>query len=372
MDPSHDKDYYDIVHLFPTGEGRFDISNISYNYEHFSLCNLIGPTDKNEGLAFINPCMNVAKYLEDSYTKLSIKDEIDRCKYLNYSINDIVKNDVNHNYNKENFIQAYDKLATRLSECKNKIKSIENSVFDNVKLLANIYYNFNKYINAINTKQATNCEDVYRSVQLYMNNAGRCTGVNNNFCVAVDNFKNYYQSKISQVNCVKKKSKLKSFLSLDDTEAVTVDEEGREELNEKAGKDLLAAESESVPLGQHVTQAALEENPESTPDPEMFKTTEGFNGEDTSVPDIAVPPESIMNKNVSTIGATFAGSSLFLVMMYKYTPLGSWVSTKILGRNKLMENMEKNYEFILNNVGNRETSLNDPMYNIRYNSTTNH
>ncbi|VVA00003.1 PIR protein [Plasmodium vivax] len=82
--------------------------------------------------------------------------------------------------------------------------------------------------------------------------------------------------------------------------------------------------------------------------------------------------QAIMPPKIGTIGATLAGSSLFLLMMYKYTPLGSWVSTRILGRNKLMENMRKNnYELLLNDVGNHEASLNDTMYHISYNSSSN-
>ncbi|SCA59735.1 VIR protein [Plasmodium vivax] len=72
-----------------------------------------------------------------------------------------------------------------------------------------------------------------------------------------------------------------------------------------------------------------------------------------------------MPNKAGTVGATLAGSS--------YTPFGSWVSTKVLGRNKLMENMNKNnYDLILNDVGNHESSINDTMYHIRYNSVTNH
>ncbi|KMZ96402.1 hypothetical protein PVNG_05864 [Plasmodium vivax North Korean] len=60
-------------------------------------------------------------------------------------------------------------------------------------------------------------------------------------------------------------------------------------------------------------------------------------------------------------------------MPNKYTPLGSWVSTTILMKVKLIDNMKKNnYELLLNDVGNHEPSLNDPMYHIRYNSATNH
>ncbi|CAG9473066.1 unnamed protein product [Plasmodium vivax] len=84
-------------------------------------------------------------------------------------------------------------------------------------------------------------------------------------------------------------------------------------------------------------------------------------------------PISDMPNKVGRVDATLAGYSLFLLMMYKYTPLGSWVSTTILMKVKLIDNMKKNnYELLLNDVGNHEPSLNDPMYHIRYNSATNH
>ncbi|SCA59981.1 Plasmodium vivax Vir protein, putative [Plasmodium vivax] len=104
------------------------------------------------------------------------------------------------------------------------------------------------------------------------------------------------------------------------------------------------------------------------------KETGSLKGDDEMITSIdGDPNESIMQPKAGTIGATLAGSSLFLIMMYKYTPLGSWVSTRILGRNKLMENMKKNnYELLLNDVGNHDACLNDPMYHIRYNSATNH
>ncbi|VUZ99692.1 PIR protein [Plasmodium vivax] len=55
-----------------------------------------------------------------------------------------------------------------------------------------------------------------------------------------------------------------------------------------------------------------------------------------------------------------------------YTTLGSWVNTKILKKDKLMENMKKNnYELFLNDVGNHDVSLNDTMYHISYNSSSN-
>ncbi|KMZ77133.1 hypothetical protein PVIIG_05343 [Plasmodium vivax India VII] len=56
-------------------------------------------------------------------------------------------------------------------------------------------------------------------------------------------------------------------------------------------------------------------------------------------------------------------------IIYSY---GSWINTKVLGKNKPINNMEKNhYELLLNGVGNREMSLNDTMYHISYNSAAN-
>ncbi|GAB69723.1 hypothetical protein PCYB_004720 [Plasmodium cynomolgi strain B] len=116
--------------------------------------------------------------------------------------------------------------------------------------------------------------------------------------------------------------------------------------------------------------------------------------------------ESVIPTKVGTIGATLAGSSLFLIMMYMvkkhifikyyhfvlifilhyyenllktnnyifkyYTPLGSWIKTKLLRRNKLMENMKRNnYELLLNDIENSQAGLKDTMYHIRYNSSSN-
>ncbi|GAB69466.1 hypothetical protein PCYB_002150 [Plasmodium cynomolgi strain B] len=50
----------------------------------------------------------------------------------------------------------------------------------------------------------------------------------------------------------------------------------------------------------------------------------------------------------------------------------SWINNKILGENKPMDNMKRNRnELLLNDIGNREMTLNDTMYHIRYNSAAN-
>ncbi|EDL42763.1 variable surface protein Vir22, putative [Plasmodium vivax] len=75
------------------------------------------------------------------------------------------------------------------------------------------------------------------------------------------------------------------------------------------------------------------------------------------------------SNHVRTITYTSLGLVLPLATLYRFTPLGSWVNTKILGKNKLMENMRNNnYELLLNDIRNSEMSLNDTTYSISYNS----
>ncbi|KMZ89643.1 hypothetical protein PVMG_05928 [Plasmodium vivax Mauritania I] len=219
---------YTIVNLFPNGECRFDISKITYKYYHLMLCNSIGPRYGNDERAFISDCPQVAKYIQDIYTTCPVEDKTDRCKYLNYYINYIVKNNSNKNYSVEELIKAYGRLANKLNMCNDSIKVIEESVFKNIEELSNIYYEFNKYINTINTYQTNDCPDLPQSVQLYLNKENTCEGDKNIFCAAVDKFKNYYLSKIKQAKCKNVKYNLESFLSLDNTEIVNNEEEGRQ------------------------------------------------------------------------------------------------------------------------------------------------
>ncbi|SCA59537.1 VIR protein [Plasmodium vivax] len=72
-----------------------------------------------------------------------------------------------------------------------------------------------------------------------------------------------------------------------------------------------------------------------------------------------------------TITYTSLGLVLPLVTLYRFTPLGSCVNTRILGKNELMDNMKRNhYELLLNDVRNGEMSLNDTTYSISYNSAS--
>ncbi|CAI7724318.1 PIR protein [Plasmodium vivax] len=83
------------------------------------------------------------------------------------------------------------------------------------------------------------------------------------------------------------------------------------------------------------------------------------------------PSANIPNPAGTIIGTSF-GFFIPLTMLYKFTPLGNWVNTKVLGRDKLINNMKKNeLEFLLNNAQTQDVNSGDTIYRIKYNSALN-
>ncbi|SCA83482.1 Plasmodium vivax Vir protein, putative [Plasmodium vivax] len=75
---------------------------------------------------------------------------------------------------------------------------------------------------------------------------------------------------------------------------------------------------------------------------------------------------------VGTIVGTSLGFVLPLITIYRFTPLGSWINTKIFRKDRLMENMKINErELLLNSSGIGETNFDNTRYQIMYNSAHN-
>ncbi|CAG9482206.1 unnamed protein product [Plasmodium vivax] len=73
---------------------------------------------------------------------------------------------------------------------------------------------------------------------------------------------------------------------------------------------------------------------------------------------------------VGTIVGTSLGFVLLLITIYRFTPLGSWINTRIFRKDRLMENMIRNErELLLNNSENGEMNFDNTRYHIMYNST---
>lgn len=81
------------------------------------------------------------------------------------------------------------------------------------------------------------------------------------------------------------------------------------------------------------------------------------------------PSDDNISNPLGTIIGTSLGFVVPLITIYKLTPLGSWINTRILGRNNILKNMERNnQQLLLNSTENREINLGETMYRIKYNS----
>ncbi|SBT84021.1 PIR protein [Plasmodium ovale] len=75
--------------------------------------------------------------------------------------------------------------------------------------------------------------------------------------------------------------------------------------------------------------------------------------------------------HASTIGATVAGMGSFLLLMYKFTPFGNWIRSRIGRRKGMSDHLGEEEEMdhmYLNGYGNDDMYSNDMGYNMGYNA----
>ncbi|GAB69633.1 CYIR protein [Plasmodium cynomolgi strain B] len=83
-------------------------------------------------------------------------------------------------------------------------------------------------------------------------------------------------------------------------------------------------------------------------------------------------PNALISNSTGTIIGTTLGFVLSLITIFRFTPLGSWINTKIFRKNKLMENMERNErELLLYSSGIGEMNYENTRYHVMYNSSPN-
>ncbi|SBT83994.1 PIR protein [Plasmodium ovale] len=75
--------------------------------------------------------------------------------------------------------------------------------------------------------------------------------------------------------------------------------------------------------------------------------------------------------HASTIGGTVAGMGSFLLLMYKFTPFGNWIRSRIGRRKRMSDHLGEEEEMdhmYLNGYGNDNMYSNDMGYNMGYNA----
>ncbi|CAI7721658.1 PIR protein [Plasmodium vivax] len=352
--------------------------NIGDLYDSFPNEILEGQTE-NKNL-ITKDCLRLKKFLMKFNSKDDCKNQ-NCCQYINYTLNKTARM---YNDSKESIFDIYIKYVKHnnnsnneiMNLCSTEINYIALEKYQKIHMLYTAYRVCQSYIS--NKDRITSCNRVELCAKAYKNIITEYTKRDDTkFCKNLKDLKILLEENepISTGDCKWKFSDLLSYPS-----------ECNELLQKPEKPDVsMVQTSGRLVVQREVKGATPQEQREGTrgvgvPGVGVPGYGTGVEGSST-LKDTQSDAEDINSKTpndnttipVGTIAYTSLGLLLPLVTLYKYTPLGTWVNTKILGRNKLMENMRKNnYELLLNDVGNHEASLNDPMYHIRYNSSTNH
>ncbi|SCA59559.1 VIR protein [Plasmodium vivax] len=371
---------YDSFEQYKYNHGVYEKIRGDIGNEYNSFPNEILEGQTENKYLITNDCLRLKKFLMKFNSKDDCKNQ-NCCQYINYTLNktarmykdskesifDIYIKYVKHNNNSNNEI---------MNLCSTEINYIPLEKYQKIHMLYTAYGVCQSYIS--NKDRITPCNRVELCAKAYKNIITEYTKRDDTkFCKNLKDLKILLEENepISTGNCNSRFSNLLLYPHECD------------ELLQKAEKldvSMVQTNGRLVVQGE-VKGATPQEQREGTPGvgvPGVGVPGYGTGVEGSStLKDTQSYAEDINSKTpndnttipVGTITYTSLGLVLPLVTLYKYTPLGTWVNTKILGRNKLMENMRKNnYELLLNDVGNHEASLNDPMYHIRYNSSTNH
>ncbi|VUZ93903.1 PIR protein [Plasmodium vivax] len=367
---------------------RGDIGDL---YDSFPNDILEGQTENNDLIT--KDCLRIKKFLMKFNSKDDCKNQ-NCCQYINYTLNKTARM---YNDSKESIFDIYIKYVNHhnnnneiMNFCSTKINCMPPEKYQKIRMLYTAYGVCQSYIS--NKDRITSCNHVELCAKAYKNIITEYTKRNDTkFCKNLKDLKILLEENepISTHYCDLRFSALLSYPSECD-ELLKEAEKTNAPVDQKTGKL-----DEQEKLQKEVTGAAEVKQREGILGvrlPRIDAPGEGISG--VGVPGVGIdikaldtlqhkqfgaeeingnPPNTNIPIPIGTIIYTSLGSVLPLVTLYKYTPLGPWINTRILGRNKLMENMKKNnYELLLNDVGNHESSLNDPMYHIRYNSETNH
>ncbi|KMZ77306.1 hypothetical protein PVIIG_06403 [Plasmodium vivax India VII] len=253
-----------------------------------------------------------------------------RCDYLAYWIyNNITKSEPCDNH--EQFYERLNDLKKKYDNfhniCNLKNFKIGNEEFDKKKklyllgemlnLIKEEYDNISKLLNPSYKQYFEECANIYNDILTQ----DKCI-INKNYKSELTEFKKNFVAAKSFLN-EKGLSITNDLITHDESicqeqsQAVQIEEERPEAQGE--GSKQVGAEVSAL-AGMHTQQAAygVEQRPKTETESLQTAKENSFNVEGASVAGVgAHPSEPIVPKNVSTVGATLAGSSLFLLMIYK-------------------------------------------------------
>ncbi|SBT72426.1 PIR protein [Plasmodium ovale] len=268
-------------------------------------------------------------YYPINYQKITDKKK--SCDVFNYWFNDDLVNINKQNILDSDFytsISNYINKCLRINECNLNLHKIEDSEFNNLKILYDLYYNFyNKNILRngvyVASKCTNGCSHKGICAELFNKNIDKCPmSKESKFCNELEQFRNKYNADNICDACPNVPPLKARQNDLPAEAFVDVKEQGT-----RTDGD------------QHIQE------PESVP-----------SNEDKYV-------------IIPTVSSILIGIPLIIFLFKKFTPLGTYLNLKILKKKSVWNNFdEEENESLLNNPENDEIYLDNTPYHITYHS----
>ncbi|SBT74560.1 PIR protein [Plasmodium ovale] len=320
--------YYSKANKFPQCKNEFDTFSKTSDGIFKYRCEDIFKNFEGSDSIYITPCVEVLKYIDYLNKNEFLHQNTEYCMFLNYSLNNHMQSIPENKYNSSKF---YKKIKTEYTGsplnfdiCDEEIKDINAIVRYHIEVLYNLYENFNKYISSCIPGSVPNCYFSDLCASIYKNSIEVCkTLFDTSFCNILKTFKDEYNAQIVRENSC---YKTENVLSYPEVAYIS--------------KYLQAREGYvSLTNGYHMIGSNIS--------PELYSA----------------------KHNIIIAVIVLLLIPFILFIMYKFTPFGSWLHSRAMKYNGIIEYMDEYDKKIHTGNSIKEQNTNeDNTYNITYNS----
>ncbi|CAI7718319.1 Plasmodium vivax Vir protein, putative [Plasmodium vivax] len=383
MDDS--KQDYDTFEQYKNNQGVYEKIKSELLDEYDSFPNVVLGEQTENIHSITKDCLRLKKYLMNFRNKEICKKQ-NCCQYINYLLNKRVREDYG---SKESIFKIYNNFMNDennnneiMNFCLPEINYMDLDKYNKINKLYKAYYICKFYIS---NKHDMRCYRAESCIRAYNNMTEYIKQSDTKFCKTLKGFKGFLEAHKAPLasDCYSSFSVLLSHTYdcpelLPKSEEMTASMEspnGESELPGALGEPSEEQRQETSEVGSLGVRApglraSAIGGPEGGNDTgetaNLIPTQSDSNDINAESPSAKTPTP------VGTIIGTSLGFVLPLITIYRFTPLGNWVNTKILGRDRLMDNMKKNeLEFLLNSAQTQDMYSGDTKYRIKYNSALN-
>ncbi|SBS99427.1 PIR Superfamily Protein [Plasmodium ovale curtisi] len=311
--------------------------------------NVVKKSIKN-GNEIIKYCIKLKKYLKHCNSN-NLCDDSKCCGYINYWLNYNMRG-IDPNLEKSTF-DIYDNFMKddaelkELKLCTSKISYIENEIFNEMKKLYDLYDTYSD-LKELNNEPNFSCSYAKACVDSYNKIISICLNKekNNNFCEALQNLESVFKNNewISKNKC---EQNIPQLLSPQEAHNILQGQSSEDYSHSRGTSEMHAIY------------------------PELGESSDAFQRYQRA-DHVDIPLHTPVGVTIPIVLVSLVGSFLLLLFLYKFTPFGIWLTSRIRGIKKMINIKENKYNSILLNTSdNEENDLEDRNYTIHYHSSQN-